>query len=234
MWVHRIWDFIENELELHVLSCSVHPFGLGIFEMGSLFQKDRLLFGDIYNVEGTLVRFIRQDRAQNFREIVYSRKGWILMLGFLVTHMNDMCIHQVVASFGKLFRWHNSPRIKSCVLVKCLYISTREVPISVLLSFGVDNTGMACSWSIPIYILTPDDYWQLGNNDEIANLEDNIPPNGNPHPFPEDDNDEDFLQAMGDFMENLVNQNLGGVQEAQGIQEAQGGPIWEMMPLTWV
>jgi hypothetical protein len=74
----------------------------------------------------------------------------------------------------------------------------------------------------------------LGNNDEIANLEDNIPPNGNPHPFPEDDNDEDFLQAMGDFMENLVNQNLGGVQEAQGIQEAQGGPIWEMMPLTWV
>jgi hypothetical protein len=158
MWVHRIWDFIENELELHVLSCSVHPFGLGIFEMGSLFQKDRLLFGDIYNVEGTLVRFIRQDRAQNFREIVYSRKGWILMLGFLVTHMNDMCIHQVVASFGKLFRWHNSPRIKSCVLVKCLYISTREVPISVLLSFGVDNTGMACSWSIPIYILTPNDY----------------------------------------------------------------------------
>jgi hypothetical protein len=90
------------------------------------------------------------------------------MLGFQVTHMNYMCIHQVVASFGKLLRWHNSPKIKSYVLVKCLYIS------GALLSFGDDNTKRGCSWSIPIYIRTPDDDWQLGNNDAIANLEDNI------------------------------------------------------------
>lgn len=102
------------------------------------------------------------------------------MSGFPVTYMNDMCIHQVVASFGKLLRWHNSPRIKSYVLVKCLYISASEV--SILLLFGDDNTGKGCSWSIPVYILTPDDDWQLGNNDAIANMEDTIPPNGNPHP----------------------------------------------------
>jgi hypothetical protein len=155
MWMLRIRDFIENDLHLHVLNCAVHPFGLGIFELGSLLQKDRLLTGDIYNVEGTLIRFIRQDIAQNFREIVYTRKGWILMLGFPVTYINDMCIHQVVASFGKLLRWHNSPRIKSYVLVKCLYISASEV--SILLLFGDDNTGKGCSWSIPVYILTPDD-----------------------------------------------------------------------------
>ncbi|KAL5651358.1 hypothetical protein ACJX0J_036816, partial [Zea mays] len=86
---------------LHVLSCSNHPFGLGIFEMGSLLQKDKLI------------------SAQNFRELNYRRKGWILLLGFRVTLMNYMCIHQVVASFGKLLRWHNSPRIMSYVLVKC-------------------------------------------------------------------------------------------------------------------
>jgi hypothetical protein len=117
LWMHMIRDFIENELDLHVLSCSTHPFGLGIFETESLFQKDRLLSRDIYNVEGTLVQFICQDRAQIFREIVYSMKGWILMLEFPVTYMNNMCIHQVVASFYKLLRWHNSPRIKLYVLV---------------------------------------------------------------------------------------------------------------------
>jgi hypothetical protein len=31
--------------------------------MGSLFQKDILLTSDIYNGEGTLVRFIRRDSA---------------------------------------------------------------------------------------------------------------------------------------------------------------------------
>jgi hypothetical protein len=128
---------------------------------------------------------------------MYTRKCWILMLGFLATQMN-VCIHQVVASFGKLLRWHNSPRIKSYVLVKCLYISAREVSRSVLLSFGDDNTGLGCSWYISIYFLTSDDGWQLGNNDAIANQEDSISSNGNPHPLPEDDNDEDFLQA-GDF-----------------------------------
>jgi hypothetical protein len=63
------------------------------------------------------------------------------MQGILATHINDMCIHQVVASFGKLLRWHNSPRIKSYVLVKCLYTLAHEVPRSVLLSFGDDDTG---------------------------------------------------------------------------------------------
>lgn len=46
-------------------------------------------------------------------------------------------------------------------------------------------------------------------------------------PTLEDVNDEDCLQAKGDFMENLVNQNLGGIQDAQGAQDAQGDPIWD-------
>lgn len=106
-------------------------------------------------------------------------------------------------------------------------------PRSALLSFGDDNTGRVCSWSIPNYILTPDDDWHMGNNDAIAITWKTTSPQWQSSPFPEDDTNEDFLQAERDFMENLVNQNLGGVQEAQGIQEAQGGPIWEMMPLTW-
>jgi hypothetical protein len=50
---------IKNDLRLHVLSCSNHPFGLGIFEMGSLLQKDKLISGDIFYIDGTLVHFIR-------------------------------------------------------------------------------------------------------------------------------------------------------------------------------
>jgi hypothetical protein len=58
MWVNRIRDYLQNHLRLHVLSCSDHPFGLGIFEMGSLLQKDRLISGDIFKIEDTLVCFI--------------------------------------------------------------------------------------------------------------------------------------------------------------------------------
>lgn len=70
----RIRDFIENDLHLHVLNCAVHPFGLGIFELGSLLQKDRLLTGDIYNVEGTLIRFIRQDSTKFQRNCLYKER----------------------------------------------------------------------------------------------------------------------------------------------------------------
>jgi hypothetical protein len=144
MWVNHIRDYLQNDLRLHVLSCSDHPFGLEIFEMGSLLQKDTLISCDIFNVEGTLVRFIRPDRACNFREVACSRKGWILMLGFPVTLMNDICIHQDMASFGKLLHWHNSPRIKSYVLVKCLYRFFNDVPRSIVLSQGDDSSSLGC------------------------------------------------------------------------------------------
>jgi hypothetical protein len=35
----------------------------------------------------------------------------------------------------------------------------------------------------PVYILTLEDDWRLGNIDAIANQEDDVPPNGNPHPL---------------------------------------------------
>ncbi|KAL5669794.1 hypothetical protein ACJX0J_022015, partial [Zea mays] len=49
--------------------------------------KDRLISGDIYNVQDILI-------ACNFREVAYNRKGWILMLGFPVTLMNDIFFWQ--------------------------------------------------------------------------------------------------------------------------------------------
>jgi hypothetical protein len=39
MWAHHIRDYLQNDLRLHVLSCSDHPFGLRIFEMGSLLRR---------------------------------------------------------------------------------------------------------------------------------------------------------------------------------------------------
>lgn len=93
-------------------------------------------------MEGTLVRFIHLDRARNFHEVSYAMKGWILLLGFSVGLMNDMCIYQAVASFDKLLRWHNSPKAKSYVLVKCLYKFVNEVPRSIVLTQGDDSMGL--------------------------------------------------------------------------------------------
>jgi hypothetical protein len=137
--------------------------------------------------------------------------------------MNDMCIHQVMASFGKLLRRHNSPRIKSYVLVKCMYRSFNDVPRSIMLTHGEISTGLGCSWTVHVYILTPEDDWRLGDIEALANL----PPNGNPHPLTEEDNDEDFLQTEGDFMENADNHNFGGVQGP-----AQGDSVWENATLN--
>lgn len=168
------------------------------------------------------MRFICRDRACNFHEVSYAIKGWILLLGFPVGLMNDMCIHQAVASFGKLLRWHNSHRIKSYVLVKCIYKYVNDVPRSIVLTQDDESMGLGCSWIVLVYVPTPEDEWWLGNIDTVANQEDDVPPNGNPHPLPEDDEDEEFLQAEGDFMENLVNQNVNGPHG-----DAQGDPIWE-------
>lgn len=138
------------------------------------------------------------------------------MLGFAPSFMNSFCINQVVSSFRKLMRWHNGLHIKSYVLVKCLYSSIIDVPRSIVLSQGDEVTDLGCSWTIPTYVLNHDDGWQLGNPlGVVGNPEEDVPPNGNPHPFHEE---EDVLQVEGEQLENMVDQNL---------LEAQGDPIWD-------
>ncbi|KAL5670116.1 hypothetical protein ACJX0J_022337, partial [Zea mays] len=65
----------------------------------------------------------------------------------------------------------------------------------------------------------------LGNNNAIADLEDNIPPNRNPHPYQKMTMMR-ISYRQRDFMENLVNQNIWG------IQEAHGEPVWDNVVLN--
>jgi hypothetical protein len=53
-----------------------------------------------------------------------------------------------MASFGKLLSWHNNTRIKSYILVKCMYRSFNDVPRSIVLTQGDDSTRLGCYWTI--------------------------------------------------------------------------------------
>jgi hypothetical protein len=127
MFMQHLRDFIQEELHLRIVSASRHPFGIEIFDLGSLYQKHGLIAGNLHDVEGIMIHFISHDRVKNFRSISYERKCWILMLGFPLDFMHNFYIHQVVSSFGRLIRWHNSRNIKSYVLVPCMYHSVQEV-----------------------------------------------------------------------------------------------------------
>jgi hypothetical protein len=215
MFTHTIRHYIRDELGLRVVRAGIHPFGVGLFELGLLYQRDRLLTGNIHNIDGFQIRFVKHDRAKNFREVEYERKGWILMLGFPLDYMTSAHVNQVVASFGKIIRWHNSPNIKSFVLVKCMHNSAADVPRSIIFTRGEDHFGHGCSWSVPTFVLNTDLDWPHG--DWIMDRpEDPLPENGNPHPLPE----EEALQQEGENMEAFVNQNIHMFQ-------ANPDPAWE-------
>jgi hypothetical protein len=63
-----------------VVTVARQPFGLGIFELDSLLQRDHLMSGNNHEVDEIVIRLIRNDRAMNFREISYTRMGWMTMV----------------------------------------------------------------------------------------------------------------------------------------------------------
>lgn len=72
--------------------------------------------------------------------------------------------------------WTNNYRCKSRLLLRCKVTLVSRIPRSLLICEGSLVGENGSSWSIPIFILSS----QL--NDIGAGDEDQIPPNGNPHP----------------------------------------------------
>jgi hypothetical protein len=176
-FLQQIRHYLINELNLHVASTCIHPLGVGLIELESARHRDGLMLGKLHEVDGIRVRFIRHDYGLNRRSEPYTRFGWIMILGFPLDYRALNFIDQAVAPFGKLISWHNNPRAKGYVLVKCLYNDIDLVPRSLFFRQG-DRNGSSWGWGVPVYVLNWD------HLDELFPPVGDLPQDGNPHPLP--------------------------------------------------
>jgi hypothetical protein len=73
--MNQVRDYITNAF--HILVCSVccHPFGIGLYQLDSVFDKDLMTAGNVHDISGIQVSFINHDHDLNRRNWDYSRYG---------------------------------------------------------------------------------------------------------------------------------------------------------------
>jgi hypothetical protein len=196
-FMHQVGEYITGVMHLLVRSVCRHPFAIDLYQLDTTFHKDLLLEGNPHEIDGIDVTFINHDQALNRRAMNYSRYGWIMMLGYPLDYRSLEFIDQTVSSFGKLITWHNNCRSLGYVLVKCLYNGAQSMPRSL-----VFRQGESWTWTVLVYVLN----WE-GLGEHHPEVED-VPPDGNPHPMPQEPLGPDLHQSEG-----IADQIMDNVQE---------------------
>jgi hypothetical protein len=118
------------------------------------------------------------EAPQNHRAAIGFRRGWLMFLGVHPDYRNDFDIAQAVATFGQYHTWNSNDPVTDRVLVYASFPSPQLVPRDVVFGRFATVGGARETWTAPVYILTAD------FADALAADEDQMPPDGNPHPFP--------------------------------------------------
>jgi hypothetical protein len=151
----------------------------------------------------------KHDNGINLRACPFSRTGWIMFLCFPLDYQTKGYIEQVVNYFGTVLTWTSNSNCKSRVLVRCSVLHTNKIPRSVLVCKPAVVGGAGLSWTVPVFVLNSQ------NNEPILGDEDPIPEDGNPHPFP------------GPQLENQHNDYWENVQDLNDIEHANVDEGWE-------
>jgi hypothetical protein len=169
-----------------------------------------------YQIQNRLLRFVHVGEApQNHRAALGFRRGWLMLLGVHPNYRNDFDIAQAVATFGQYHSWNHNDPVLDRVLVYASFPSPQLVPRDVVFGKFATVGGVKESWTAPVYILTAEFAEALPAD------EDQMPPDGNPHPFPGE------LQANNNLFVNPQFPEIGwdAVQDVgQDQQGNQGGP----------
>ncbi|KAM0857114.1 hypothetical protein ACQ4PT_048681 [Festuca glaucescens] len=146
----------------------------------------------------------------------------------LVQHdyRNDLDIANAVATFGQYHAWNSNDPVKDRVLVYASFTSPQLVPRDVV--FGKYSTvgGVKETWTAPVYILTADFV------DALPADEDQMPPDGNPHPLPGN-----LVQNLNLFVnpqypevgwDAVQEAPLNGNNNMEGNEGQVNHPLWNM------
>jgi hypothetical protein len=177
--MHDISQYVVQEVHQQVRLFALHPHGVGIFKLKNASQRDVLIALNPHMVGPREITFHPHDEAPlNFRKTVFSRKCWIVLLGYPLDLKETSILIQVSAPFAKVLHWHFDDGSLSRVLLKVLVEDHSEIPRSLVIKMGRESDGLDRSWTVPIYIFNST---MLPAEPAV---EENPPANnGDPHPF---------------------------------------------------
>jgi hypothetical protein len=214
--LHTISQYIVQEVQLQVRFFALHPHGVGI-KLRTPVQRDTLLALNPYFISFSQITFYLHDEApMNFRRMTFSRKCWLLLLGYPLDFKDLSILSQACAPFAKVLYWNSEDPSLSRVLLKVLVEDPLEVPRSLVIKIGKESDGDGRSWTVPVYVFNSDMV-----NAGPTNKEDPPANNGDPHPFhgPVVPGEPDFVAHIADqFINNLPQQVTNLQVPDQGSQ----------------
>jgi hypothetical protein len=179
-WRDRVRDFLVVALNHQVIDYQPDIFGLGLYQISSPNSREALVQHGQFQLEhNRFVRFINPDNALEYvRSVQGFRKGWLMFLGIPLDYRNDYDIANAVSTFGKFHHWTSNGPIKCHTLVYASFPSPTLVPRDVVFSQYASVGGVRKSWIAALYILT------ANFADALPADENQMPPDGYPHPLP--------------------------------------------------
>jgi hypothetical protein len=145
-----------------------------------------------------------------------------MFLAFPLDYQTKEIISQAVGYFGSVITWTNNARCRSRMLLRCKVTLISRIPRSLLICQGTAIGNHGSSWTVPVFVLSSNP------TDEFPGDEDQIPPNGNPHPVnphflhqmnPQGDN-LGFFEDVGD-LDNIQQDNIDHGWEAPQAGDQQ-------------
>jgi hypothetical protein len=178
-WRDIIREFIINHHQRAVENMQPCLFGVGLFELRSPASVAALVQQQPFEIaDNVLVRFVHHNNRNNHRLVQGARRGWIMVLGIPFDYRNDYDISNAVAAFGKFHHWHQDDVFKERTMIYITYDSPASVPRDIVFGNYANLGDLKETWTAPCYVMGADVV-----NDLPAD-EDQMPPDGNPHPLP--------------------------------------------------